>query len=140
MTDKNERIVKIGNLVLTNMKLYIALEKIYHATFDSYEVIDKIVTLQEELEPVVDGYNKRHQKLIDALPKNDEGITKVSTGSTEYIKFEEEKAKLSDEEYKIKAKKILVTKNEADGAGLKLNANDVRVLKKYNIFGIRKSK
>jgi hypothetical protein len=138
---EGKRMIKLGSICLSNMKLNIALDKIYKATFDSYDIIDQIVTLQEELEPIVEGFNKRHEKIIKAtLPKDDNGAYKYEVGGKEHMKFTKEKGKLSDELVEIKCKKILVSKNEVKEAGLKLNADDIMALRKAGLFEIRKSK
>ena len=134
-----KRTVKWGDLSTNSGSLSKALAKIYEATFESYDIINKIVTLQEEIEPHQKSFAERHKKLVEAiLPKDEEGKVYTEIGSPEHTKFNEEYQKLYDTEIEIKSKKILVAKNEVKEAELKLNANDIRSLR--GVFEIRKSK
>ena len=71
MTDKKK--VTLGSMSMADSLLAKALDKIYNAPFRKYDLIDKIVSLQEELTKHIKQFQSRHKKLVGILPKDDDG-------------------------------------------------------------------
>lgn len=140
--EKEKRMVQVGLIGDVRNKLCQALEKLYNATFDDMTIIDAIVTLQEELNPIVSGFRTRRQKLSDAIfpDTKGKGTFKYNPSSKEGVKYTKEYDKLCDEEIELKAKKILIDRIKYNESDLRLNSNDIIALRDHKIFEIRKSK